>query len=335
MLSERRQKVLAALIEEYVAHALPVGSRTIAEHYDLGVSSATVRNDLSSLEKQGLIEQPHTSAGRIPTDSGYRAFVDELLASVPEGADPLDQNLIRSLQKNANELDELLEKTTEAITQLTDCLSIVLPPSIVSLHVRQISLVNLSAHKSLMVVVCEDGRVLNRALECSKELSYEQLMNIQHTLNTLFAGKSCSDIKRGIDTVPPEALGNPITQLFISEFFACMREHDSSRAHSLGVSSLLKKPEFSHPEALLPIVEVLEDNEVLVDVLDDEAYVGGTMVRIGSENKPEQLKSVSVVAMQFGKDDGEGVVAVVGPTRMDYLQVIKVLQAARLSLRDV
>ena len=335
MLSERRQRVLTALIEEYIANALPVGSRTLVEHYKLGVSSATVRNELSVLEDVGYIEQPHKSAGRVPTDSGYRAFVDDLLETEFSSDEPVDDAAIRQLQKNANELDELLEKTSAALTQLTDCLSIVLPPSIVSFHVKQLNLVALSSHRVLMVIVTEDGQVLNRSVEFASAIKAEQIQSIEALFNSLFAGKSFAEIKDGIDPERLAALSDPYAQILLSEFFQCIREGNNGKAHSLGVTSLMKKPEFSHPSALIPVIQMLEDDSVLMKVLDDTAYKQGTMIKIGSENETEQLKDVSVVATKFGKDDATGVLAVVGPTRMNYSQVIKAVRAARSSLQDL
>ena len=168
MLSDRRQRVLAALIEEYVARALPVGSRTLTEHYQLGVSPATVRNELSVLEDGGYIAQPHTSAGRIPTDAGYRAFVDNLLVSGLAPDEARYGAVVEELRRSATELDALLERTSAALARLTDCLSIVLAPSVLTLRIKQISLISLSSYRALVVLVTEDGcEVLNHA---SKEL---------------------------------------------------------------------------------------------------------------------------------------------------------------------
>ena len=136
MLSDRRQRVLAALIEEYVARALPVGSRTLTERYQLGVSPATVRNELSVLEDGGYIAQPHTSAGRIPTDAGYRAFVDNLLARASAPDEARYGAVVEELRRSATELDALLERTSAALARLTDCLSIVLAPSVLTLRIN-------------------------------------------------------------------------------------------------------------------------------------------------------------------------------------------------------
>ena len=238
MLSDRRQRVLAALVEEYVARALPVGSRTLTERYELGVSSATVRNELSALEDEGYLSQPHTSAGRIPTDFGYRAFVDNLIASGVLNNNEHTQDVVAQMRANAKELDDLLAQTSAALARLTDCLSIVMP-------------------------------------------------------------------------------------------------QDVSHSHRLGMSSLMKKPEFAQSMALLPIMQVLEDDTILMQVLDATASTAETpTVRIGSENEAEQLSGVSVVACRYGHGDDEGIVAVIGPTRMNYSRVLGAVRMASQALGE-
>lgn len=238
MLSDRRQRVLAALIEEYVARAIPVGSRTLTERYELGVSPATVRNELSMLEDEGYISQPHTSAGRIPTDFGYRAFVDNLVESGAMAENPATQQAIEELRRSARELDDLLERTSAQLAQLTECLSI----------------------------------------------------------------------------VAPNALPHP---------------------RRVGISALMRQPEFAYTQSLIPVMQVLEDETVLLQILDETANTDCTpRVKIGSENEAEQLSGVSVVASRFGRGDGEGIVAVIGPTRMDYSKVLQAVRMASRTLTD-
>lgn len=333
MLSDRRQRVLAALIEEYVAYALPVGSRTLTERYRLGVSSATVRNELSVLEDEGYIAQPHTSAGRIPTDVGYRAFVDELLEGELADERP-DERTVEQIRSSAKELDDLLEETSAALTRLTDCLAVVLPPSAMSLHIRQITLVSLSPRRTLLVVVTEDGQVLNRSLEFADDVEAEDLAHVQTLFNEVFAGKSLAEIKDSLNPETARALGDPLAQVLMGELFECVKEGDADRAHSIGVSALLSKPEFASPQQFLPMLQMLEDDTVLLHILGDADYHGSTMVKIGSENESAALSGVSVVAAQYGRGASAGVVAVIGPTRMDYSNVIRAVRAARTSLEN-
>lgn len=238
MLSDRRQRVLAALIEEYVARALPVGSRTLTERYRFGVSPATIRNELSALEEEGYISQPHTSAGRIPTDFGYRTFVDDLIESGAIAQDEQAGEAIGRLRETANELDELLDRTSKALSQFTDCLSVVTPPGY--------------AHPS-----------------------------------------------------------------------------------RTGIMSLMKQPEFAYTESLLPVMQVLEDDTVLLHVLDATAPADDSpQVRIGRENEAEQLAGVSVVACRYGIGPDGGIVAVIGPTRMNYTKALAAVRIASKTLGE-
>lgn len=340
MLSDRRQRVLAALIEEYVARALPVGSRTLTERYHLGVSSATVRNELSVLEDGGYIAQPHTSAGRIPTDQGYRAFVDNLLKTgLPAESEENDRYraVTDELRRSASELDAMLEQTSSALTRLTDCLSIVLAPSVLNLHIKQLSLVSLTPLRALVVLVTEDGQVFNRQMEFAEDVSSDDLARVQRFLGGVFAGKSLHEMEEGLGQGMTEAFRDPLVRMVIDEVLSCLQESEQSRAHRLGISSLLAQPEFSHSQALLPVMQVLEDDTVLLHILDDTAKqdTGVPCVTIGSENADEALSGVSVVASRYGRGDSAGVVAVVGPTRMNYSKVIKAVRAASTALEDV
>lgn len=336
MLSDRRQRVLAALIEEYVARALPVGSRTLTERYQLGVSSATVRNELSVLEDGGYITQPHTSAGRIPTDHGYRAFVDNLLETDYVGIDDRYRPVVDELRRSASELDALLEQTSSALTRLTDCLSIVLAPSVLNLHIKQLSLISLTPTRALVVLVTEDGQVFNRQMEFVDDISSDDLARVQVFLSDVFAGKSLHEIEEGLGQGMIEAFRDPLVRMVLDEVLSCLQESELSRAHRLGVSSLLTKPEFSQSQALLPVMQVLEDDTVLLHILDDAATSGdGPFVRIGRENEAAQLAGVSVVANRYGRGESAGVVAVIGPTRMDYSKVIQAVRAASSALEDL
>ena len=337
MLSDRRQRVLAALIEEYVARALPVGSRTLTERYRLGVSPATVRNELSVLEDGGYIVQPHTSAGRVPTDAGYRAFVDNLLAEQGEDAqDERCRQAAEELRRSAGELDELIDRTSAALMRLTDCLSVVLAPSVQRMRIKQLSLVSLSPRHAIVVVVTEEGRVANRHIEFSEDVDPESLAEVQRLLADVFGGRSSEEIERGLASSMAEAFRNPLVRVVLDEVLLCLQESRIGRAHHSGLSSLMVQPEFSHTDALLPVMQVLEDETVLLHILDDAASctAGMPSVRIGRENGSSQLAGVSVVASRYGSGPSAGVVAVIGPTRMDYSKTISAVRMAASALAD-
>ncbi|MVX59899.1 heat-inducible transcription repressor HrcA [Enterorhabdus mucosicola] len=335
MLSERRQKVLRALIEDYIEYALPVGSRTLTERHHLGVSPATVRNDLSALEDAGFIQQPHTSAGRVPTDAGYRTFVDELLLSGLAEEERPHRDMVEELRSSASELDALMERTSAALARLTNCLSVVMAPSVFAGRIRQITLVSLSDWQAIVIVVAEDGQVVNRAITFTEEVSADELAGAQNLLNRVLVGQSARDVRRSLDANTVEALSDPLVQLIIDEVIDCLGESDGNRAHSLGISSLLRQPEFSDAKALLPVMEVLEDDRVLLHTFDETAQEGGpVMVRIGHENPASELAGVSIVACPYGRGEADGIVAVIGPTRMNYASAIRAVRAAQCVLHD-
>ena len=335
MLSERRQKVLRALIEDYIEYALPVGSRTLTERHHLGVSPATVRNDLSALEDAGFIQQPHTSAGRVPTDAGYRTFVDELLLSGLAEEERPHRDMVEELRSSASELDALMERTSAALARLTNCLSVVMAPSVFAGRIRQITLVSLSDWQAIVIVVAEDGQVVNRTIAFTEEVTADELAGAQNLLNRVLVGRSARDVRRSLDANTVEALSDPLVQLIIDEVIDCLGESDGNRAHSLGISSLLRQPEFSDAKALLPVMEVLEDDRVLLHTFDEAAQEGGpVMVRIGHENPASELAGVSIVACPYGRGEADGIVAVIGPTRMNYASAIRAVRAAQCVLHD-
>ena len=338
MLSDRRQRVLAALIEEYVSYALPVGSRTLTERYHLGVSPATVRNELSALESDGYISQPHTSAGRIPTDFGYRAFVDDLLENGLEDQAE-SQAVAEQMRLHATELDSLMEQTTATLARLTDCLSIVMAPSIAEFRVKQVTLISLADSRILLVVVTEDGQVFNRQIEILGSVGAEDVAVIQGILNDALVGHTLQDLEKGLSAGLAEAFRIPLVRVLLEEAIACLRSQSqqgsAAHGHRFGLSGLLAQPEFSTSQSLMPLMQVLEDDAVLLELLEhakDGAEIPS--VFIGRENEAEGLQGVSVVASKYGRGAHAGVVAVIGPTRMNYSKVLKAVQAATLALGD-
>lgn len=330
MLSDRRQNVLRVLIEEYIARALPVGSRTLVERYNLGISSATVRNELSSLEEEGYLVQPHTSSGRIPTDYGYRAFVDDLLAR--EKFD--DENLVKALRESAGELDELMEKTSRALARLTDCMTLVVPPCSPSFDIKVVNLIELTPQRLLLVVVTNDGQVFNRQIKTKTTQSAEEIAKTQDLLNRLLAGKSLSSKSDDVSSLL-DGVQDDLFQLVLSELMDCLKDQSVKKPHSLGMTHLLCQPEFSESARILPVLEQLEDDAVLLHIFDEAFNSEAPLVRIGHENDSEAFSGVSLIASQFGGGKQRGLIAIIGPTRMNYSQVFKAVRAAKNVLQNL
>lgn len=332
MLSDRRQIVLRALIEEYIARALPVGSRTLVERYNLGISSATVRNELSLLEEMGYLAQPHTSAGRVPTDFGYRAFVDELLS---EGnSDDGEDALARELRESASDLDDLMDRTSQALARFTDCMTLLVPPRILSVNIRLVNLVLLTPQRLLTVIVTEDGQVFDRQMGLPRDYTQDEIGKTQEALNTILVGMSLSSTS-GELPLGASGVHDDLFRMVMAEILACLKDQNAIKAHPLGISHLLGKPEFSDSSCLMPVLEELEGDTMLLRVFNDAAASDEPVVRIGHENDSEALSSVSLIANRFGEAEHSGLILIVGPTRMDYSQVLKAVRAARNVLKDL
>lgn len=332
MLSDRRQIVLRALIEEYIARALPVGSRTLVERYNLGISSATVRNELSLLEEMGYLAQPHTSAGRIPTDFGYRAFVDELLSeSDPDNG---EDALARELRESASDLDDLMDRTSQALARFTDCMTLLVPPRILSVDIRLVNLVLLTPQRLLTVIVTEDGQVFDRQMDLPRDYSQDEIGKTQEALNNILVGTSLSSTS-GELPLGASGVHDDLFRMVMAEILACLKDQNAIKAHPLGISHLLGKPEFSDSSCLMPVLEELEGDTILLRVFNDAAASEEPVVRIGHENDSEALSSVSLIANRFGEAEHSGLILIVGPTRMDYSQVLKAVRAARNVLKDL
>lgn len=332
MLSDRRQIVLRALIEEYIARALPVGSRTLVERYNLGISSATVRNELSLLEEMGYLAQPHTSAGRIPTDFGYRAFVDELLSeSDPDNG---EDALARELRESASDLDDLMDRTSQALARFTDCMTLLVPPRILSVDIRLVNLVLLTPQRLLTMIVTEDGQVFDRQMDLPRDYSQDEIGKTQEALNNILVGTSLSSTS-GELPLGASGVHDDLFRMVMAEILACLKDQNAIKAHPLGISHLLGKPEFSDSSCLMPVLEELEGDTMLLRVFNDAAASEEPVVRIGHENDSEALSSVSLIANRFGEAEHSGLILIVGPTRMDYSQVLKAVRAARNVLKDL
>ncbi len=349
MLSERRRRILEVLVEEYISTAEPVSSRVLVDHYGLGISSATVRNELSQLEEAGYLVSPHVSSGRIPTDSGYRSFVDdlmgraeksELLRSDDSGKNDqgryVSRHMLRSpsvieralredLEDSASELDDLLVRISRALTRFTNCLAIVLEPRVSQLSLKKITLVQMDERSVLMIVVVDDGRVLNRTIDVGSERSIEEITAIEILLNDAFVSH-----EEGIEKefACAELASNPALHMFSDKLSECLAEADAARVHNTGISSLYTQPELRNAQMAMTFAQLVDDNLAALALFGDLIRDKGVVTRIGSENAQADYAHISIVASHYGDDTGEGIVAVVGPTRMNYGRAIEAIRTA-------
>lgn len=312
----RRLEVLQAIVEDYVSSSEPVGSKALVDRHDLGVSSATVRNDMAALEDDGMITAPHTSAGRIPTDKGYRRFVDRI-SEVRPLSDP-EKRAIRTLLDSSDDLNEIMSRTVRLLAQLTQQVAVVQYPHIDSATVRHIEMVSLGHGRVLVVLILSSGRVDQRTVALDQpfaETSLEALKQIfmKHLdgINQIDAPDRFSS---ALAEVPKEDrhLGEALAET-LSQLFAAGRE---DRVVMAGTANLARTPG-DFPYSIGPILEALEEQVVLLKLLTDmEHDMRGLSVRIGSENSGS-LVDTSVVAAAYGPGQ-TAKLGIVGPTRMDY-----------------
>lgn len=326
MLNDRRRLVLQALVEEYIASATPVGSKTLVDRYELGCSPATVRNELSILEETGYLVQPHVSAGRVPTDTGYRSFVDDL---IERGSPALSQDgaaTTAALRQTA-ELDELMRETSAALTQLTSCLAVVLAPSVSLTRVRRIDLLALSPRRALFVLITESGQVVNRTIELAADVTPERVAEVERALNAAFDGKRAADIRPLRSALAAAETADDVVERVVDEILDALAETDRDRLYHVGVPALLAQPEFHDAERARPLMQFLEDGIVVLEALTEAIESRDLTVRIGHENRRAELTNVSIVATNYGVGQSDGVVGVIGPTRMDYSRAMAAVRA--------
>jgi heat-inducible transcriptional repressor len=325
MLEDRRLAVLRAIVEDYVSTREPVGSKALVERHALGVSSATIRNDMAVLEDEGYIAQPHTSAGRIPTDLGYRAFVDRL-----SGVKPLssaERRAISDFLAGAVDLDDVVARSVRLLAQLTRQVALVQYPSLVQSTVLHVEFVRLSETRLLLVLIADTGRVEQRTVDLPAAMSEDEVSALRSRLVSIVIGQRCSGLGEHLEPLvtAAEPAARPAVATVVASLIDATADTVEQRV-MLGGTANLARYRDSFAISLEPVLEALEEQVVLLRLLGEVS--GDMTVRIGHENPVEDLQGTSLVATGYGR--GDSVVAgvgVVGPTHMDYPGTIASVRA--------
>jgi heat-inducible transcriptional repressor len=328
MLDDRKLDVLRAIIEDYVSTQEPVGSKALVERHQLGVSPATVRNDMAVLEDEGFIAQPHTSAGRIPTDKGYRLFVDRLTSVKPLSA--AERRAISTFLEGAVDLDDVVQRTVRMLAQLTRQVAIVQYPSLTRSTVRHVELVTLAPGRLLLVLITSAGRVEQRVIEVSPALDDSVVADVRARLNALAIGQRLADAAVNVESLADAF--DPGDQSSVSKIVAILvgafSDERSDERIAIGGTANLARFGEGFESSIKPILEALEEHVVLLKLLGEATSPSMMTVRIGHELPFEELSATSVVATGYGP--GEETLAnlgIVGPTRMDYPGTIAAVRA--------
>jgi heat-inducible transcriptional repressor len=327
VLEDRRLDVLRAIVEDYVSTQEPVGSKALVERHDLGVSPATIRNDMAALEDEGYIAQPRTSAGRVPTDKGYRLFVDRLSSVKP--LTPAERRAIQSFLDGAVDLDDVVTRTVRLLSQITRQVAVVQYPSLTRSSIRHIELVSLSPTRLLLVVIANTGRVEQRVVESPHPVGEGLLGELRARLNGTAVGSRLADVPGVLTTLPDSFTveDRGVVRAVIGVLIETVMEQREERV-VLGGTANLARFNQDFPLTLHPVLEALEEQMVLMRLLGEVDDASAVTVRIGHENPHQGLVGTSVVASGYG--DGGEVVArlgVLGPTRMDYPGTISAVRA--------
>lgn len=317
MQEERRLAVLRAIVEDYVATEEPVGSRALVERHGLGVSPATVRNDMAALEDEGYITQPHTSAGRVPTDKGYRLFVDRLTTVKPMST--AEKRAISTFLEGAVDLDDVVGRSVRLLSQLTRQVAVVQYPTLSRSTVRHVELVALAPNRLLVVLILSTGRVEQRVVELAEDLDDDDLAALRRRVNGVATGAQISVAVAALRELAEDPAVEATTRAVVETLAEAMSDHRSGERLVVGGAANLARYGDSFDSAVRPLLEAIEEHVVLLRLLGEATTGGLVTVRIGAEGPVEQLSSTSVVTTGYGPhDDALATLGVVGPTRMDY-----------------
>ena len=328
-LSERKKKILRAVVESYVQTAEPVGSKAILELADLSVSSATIRNELADLTEQGYLEQPHTSAGRIPSPKGYRLYVNELMEEQRLSLEETRQ-INEALHLKMKELDKVIDQAGRMVSQLTNYPAFALAGGARRTTIRRFDLIMVDVNSFIVVVMTDNNVVKNKLIHLPTEMNEPQLQLLTTLLNTSFVGKTLEELTPELMRVAEHAAGSSygLISLVVSFAMEVLDDMENSPVYTAGTSHILNQPEYQDVGKARKLMNYLSEDQSLVQSLAlPNMGTDNTKILIGPENVADELKDTSVVLASYDIGDGlKGVIGVVGPTRMDYAKV-----AAKLS----
>jgi len=325
-LSDRGKRILEAVIEDYIATAEPVGSRTITRSHALALSPATVRNVMSDLEEMGFLTSPHTSAGRIPTDKAYRLYVNSIL-EVKNLTRDNQEEIKRRCQLAGKDMAEVLKETSRLLSSTSSYMGVVLAPRFGANVFRQLEFVKLTSHRILAILISQNGAVQNRLIETSHELNQEDLVRMANYLNEQLQGLTISQVReRLLSEMQSEKVRYDALMAQAIELSEVTLGSDDRELFLEGQASFLEQPEFADAGKMREIFRAFESKGVILDLLDRAMQAEGVQIFIGSESHLLNMEGMSLITSTYmtGKDT-VGVLGVIGPTRMGYGRVIPIV----------
>jgi heat-inducible transcription repressor hrcA len=337
-LNERKQKILEAIIRNYMETGEPVGSRTVSKYTDLNLSSATIRNEMSDLEEMGYILQPHTSAGRIPSDKAYRLYVDTILQRKDEEVSEMKELMV----EKADKIDLLLQQVAKLLAQNTNYTSMVTKPKYQHKRIKFIQLNQMSERQLLVIVVLDNNHVSNKFINLMTDADENVIAQMNFLMNTALTGLDFTEINMAIMQQIKEKAGEygELASSILDCISEVMTEEDDSEIYTSGATNILKYPELSDKEKMTGLLSTFEEKQMLSAWANDEPPEDdkehGIQVYIGEESPVESMKDCSVVTATYRIKEGVyGKIGIVGPKRMDYEKVVGTLENCMQQLDDI
>ena len=327
-LDERKQKILYAIIRTYMETGEPVGSRTISKYSDLNLSSATIRNEMSDLEEMGYIIQPHTSAGRIPSDKGYRLYVDHIL----EDKDQEIQEFKDLMVERTDKLEQMLQRLVKALAANTNYATMVSTPAVRGNKLKFIQLSKVNSTQILAVIMIEGNLVRNKVIDVTEELDQETVLKLNILLNSVLNGLSIEEINLGMIQSLKEQAGihSELVASVIDAVAEVIHAEDEVKIYTSGATNIFRYPELSDNGKASEIISTFEEKQELTDLVNqtlENSESKGIQVYIGQETPIQAMKDCSVVTATYELGGGlQGTIGIIGPKRMDYENVLKTLK---------
>lgn len=334
-LDERKRIILESIIKDYVETAEPVGSRSVVKKHALNVSAATVRNEMADLEEMGYLEQPHTSAGRIPSQLGYRYYVDYMMEKESLGEEEIEL-LHNILRENSHEWSRIVENIGHFMAQITSYTSFIIVPSVALSQFRYMQVVPIEKTKALVILVTDLGVIMHRKIDIPDSATNEDLQIIGKAFNRVFEGKRLRDLGRSDLKMLRNDLRRrrQIIDRTLDAIDLLLQNSGEDRVIISGVLNILNEPEFKDMEKLKKILTILEEDGMLLNIIPQD--VGDeVLIRIGNENKADDIKEMSLVLAGYNTAGEMGRIGVIGPVRMEYWKAAGTVESLSKIVEDL
>ncbi|MDD3839086.1 MAG: heat-inducible transcriptional repressor HrcA [Clostridia bacterium] len=335
-LNERKLAILQAVVDDYIMNAEPVGSRTIAKKYNVGISSATIRNEMSDLEELGYLIQPHTSAGRIPSDKGYRLYVDNLMR-VNELSEVQAREINRIYKKHLDKIETIIVNTAKIISDLTKYTSLVLAPQLNNVMIKNIEIIQVASRRALLIIVTNAGIIKDVIIKLPSGITREELHKISRLLTSKFRGKTVSEVDISVlgELKNELARYKDILNNIVDNINKCANSPDYNDIYLDGATNIFNFPEYNDVLKAKGFLSIFEEKSLLIDLLTMPSNLD-LEISIGQENEYEEMHDCSVIKATYKIGDKKiGTIGVIGPTRMQYANVITLINFIKNNLSDM